>query len=84
MTKKITEIHPGTILNEEFMRPMELSSADLAGKLNLPESHINSIVNKAHPITNETAMCLAEFFKMESQFWINLQAEYDIRTGVTK
>lgn len=83
MAKKLTEIHPGEILLEEFIKPMGLTSARLAADLDVPTSRISEIVNKHRPITVDTAMRLAVFFNMEARFWLNLQAEYDVRTAET-
>ena len=83
MAKKLIEIHPGEILLEEFIKPMGLTSARLAADLDVPTSRISEIVNGHRPITVDTAMRLAVFFNMEARFWLNLQAEYDIRTAET-
>jgi addiction module HigA family antidote len=79
MVKKLEEIHPGEILSEEFIKPMGITNARLAGDLDVPTSRISEIVNKRRPITVDTAMRLAVFFNMEARFWLNLQAEYDVR-----
>jgi len=83
MAKKLNEIHPGEILLEEFIKPMGLTNARLAADLDVPTSRISEIVNKHRPITVDTAMRLAVFFNMEARFWLNLQAEYDVRTAET-
>jgi addiction module HigA family antidote len=79
MAKKIAEVHPGEILSEEFLKPMGITNARLAGDIDVPTSRISEIVNQRRPITVDTAMRLAVFFNMEARFWLNLQAEYDIR-----
>lgn len=79
MAKKLPEIHPGEILSEEFIKPMGITSARLASDLDVPTSRISEIVNGRRPITVDTAMRLAVFFGMEARFWLNLQAEYDVR-----
>ena len=82
-TEKITEfldeIHPGEILLEEFMKPMHITARQLAADIDVPPSRISDIVNGNRPITADTALRLGLFFKMEERFWVNLQAEYDIR-----
>jgi addiction module HigA family antidote len=79
MTKKLEEIHPGEILSEEFLKPMGLTNARLSSDIDVPASRISEIINKGRPITVDTAMRLGVFFNMEPRFWLNLQAEYDVR-----
>lgn len=81
MAKKLPEIHPGEILSEEFLRPMGITNARLGSDLDVPTSRISEIVNGHRPITIDTAMRLAVFFNMEARFWLNLQAEYDVRNA---
>lgn len=80
MTELLEEIHPGEILLEEFMRPMGITARQLAADLDVPPSRISEIVNRRRPITADTALRLGLFFQMEARFWMNLQAEYDLRT----
>ena len=75
----LDEIHPGEILLEEFMKPMHITARQLAADIDVPPSRISDIVNGNRPITADTALRLALFFNMEERFWVNLQAEYDIR-----
>lgn len=84
MSKKLAEIHPGEILSEEFLKPMGITNARLASDLDVPASRISEIVNRQRPITVDTAMRLAVFFNMEARFWLNLQAEYDVRVAEAK
>jgi antitoxin HigA-1 len=79
MAKKLDEIHPGEILAEEFLKPMALTNARLASDIDVPTSRISEITNGKRPITVDTAMRLGVYFKMEPRFWLNLQAEYDVR-----
>ena len=79
MAKKLEEIHPGEILIEEFLKPMGITNARLADDIDVPTSRISEIVNKHRPITVDTAMRLGVYFNMEARFWVNLQAEYDVR-----
>jgi antitoxin HigA-1 len=78
-TDMLDEIHPGEILLEEFMKPMHITARQLAADIDVPPSRISDIVNGNRPITADTALRLGLFFKMEERFWVNLQAEYDIR-----
>jgi antitoxin HigA-1 len=79
MTKLLDEIHPGEILLEEFMRPMNISARQIAADIDVSPSRISEIVNGTRPITADTALRLGLFFKMDPRFWINLQTEYDLR-----
>lgn len=79
MTKKLDEIHPGEILVEEFIKPMNLTNARVASDIDVPTSRISEIANGKRPITVDTAVRLGVYFNMESRFWLNLQAEYDVR-----
>ena len=81
MAKKLTEIHPGEILLEDFMRPMGISSRQLASDIDVSPSRISELVNGQRPITADTALRLGIFFRMEPRFWLNLQAEYDMRVA---
>ncbi len=79
MNKLLAEIHPGEILLEEFMKPMGISARQLAADIDVSPSRISEIIHGNRPITADTALRLGLFFSMEPRFWINLQAEYDIR-----
>ena len=77
-TKKIAPIHPGEILMEEFLKPMELSQNKLANDIGVPPRRINEIVHGKRRITADTALRLAHYFKMLPQFWLGLQMDYDL------
>lgn len=79
MTKLLDEIHPGEILLKDFMKPMEISARKLAADIDVSQSRISELVNGQRPITADTALRLGIFFGMEPRFWLNLQAEYDMR-----
>jgi len=76
--KKLLPIHPGEILREDFMLPMDLSMNKLALHLRVPVTRIAEIVHERRSITADTAMRLAVFFGMTPQFWLNLQQAYDL------
>jgi len=76
--KKIAPIHPGEILMEEFITPMELSQNQLANDIGVPPRRINEIVHGKRRITADTALRLAHYFKMSPQFWLGLQMDYDL------
>lgn len=79
MAKKLDEIHPGEILLEEFIKPMDITNARLASDIDVPTSRISEIANGKRPITVDTAIRLGVYFNMEPRFWLNLQSEYDVR-----
>jgi len=81
MAKLLDEIHPGEILLEDFMKPMGITARQLAADIDVPPSRISELVNGQRPITADTALRLGLFFGMEARFWLNLQAEYDIRVA---
>ena len=72
-------IHPGEILFEEFMKPLEVSQNRLSRDINVPVGRINDIVHGRRSITANTALRLAKFFGTTPEFWMGLQAEYDLR-----
>ncbi|MES2088708.1 MAG: HigA family addiction module antitoxin [Pseudomonadota bacterium] len=79
MAKLLDEIHPGEILLEDFMKPMGITGRQLAADIDVSPSRISELVNGQRPITADTAYRLGLFFSMEARFWLNLQAEYDLR-----
>ncbi len=76
--KKLKPIHPGEVLLEEFLKPMGLSQNRLALDMRVPPRRINEIVLGKRSITADTALRLARYFKMSTQFWIGLQMDYDL------
>jgi len=77
---KLAPIHPGEILMEEFLKPMEISQYRLAKDINVPARRINEIVQGKRSITPDTALRLSKYFGLSERFWINLQARYDLET----
>lgn len=78
MIKKIEPIHPGEILLEEFLAPMEISQYRLAKDINVPARRINEIVLGKRAITADTALRLSEYFGLSEKFWLNLQMKYNL------
>jgi addiction module HigA family antidote len=76
--KKLPPIHPGEILMEEFLKPMELSQYRLAKDINVPARRVNEIVHGKRSISPDTALRLSRYFGMSERFWMNLQARYDL------
>lgn len=74
----VQPIHPGEILMEEFLRPLELSQYRLAKDVSVPPRRINEIVHGKRGITADTALRLARYFGTSERFWLNLQSHYDL------
>jgi len=70
--------HPGEMLREEFLVPMNISQSDLANAIHVPYQRINELVNKKRGVTPSTALRLAKFFGMTADFWLNLQVRWDL------
>ncbi len=77
-SKKLPPIHPGQILREEFLKPLDLNANQLAQKLYVPAGRITQILNGERAITAYTALRLSRFFKTSPQFWMNLQSHYEL------
>lgn len=76
--KKLQPIHPGEILEEEFLKPMDVSQYRLAKAISVPPRRINEIVHGKRSITADTALRLGRFFGIPAQFWLNIQSRYDL------
>ena len=76
--KYLPPIHPGEILDTEFMRPLNISQNALGKALGVPPRRINEIVHGKRAITADTAMRLSRFFGTSAQFWLNLQSAYEL------
>ena len=81
MTANLEPIHPGEILEEEFMRPLGLSANALARRIDVPVTRISEIVRGKRGITADTALRLARLFGTSSELWLGLQSEYDLRVA---
>ena len=79
MRNGMRPIHPGEILREEFMAPHKLSARALARALSVPTNRVTAIVNEQRSVTAETALRLSLAFGTTPEFWLNLQATYDLR-----
>ena len=77
-TEKLDPIHPGEVLLEEFLKPMELSQNQLALSIRVPARRINEIVHGKRRVTADTALRLARYFGTSPQFWLGLQMDYDL------
>jgi antitoxin HigA-1 len=76
--KRLPLIHPGEILRDDFLQPMKISVYTLAQDIKVPRSRVNDIVLGRRGITADTAFRLARYFGTSPEFWINLQARYDL------
>ena len=83
MNKRLPNIHPGEVLAEEFLSPLGLSQNALARSLCVPPRRINEIVLGKRAITADTALRLARYFGMTPEFWMALQAAYDLEEAQT-
>ncbi len=75
---KLEPIHPGEILDEEFLKPLAISQYRLAKDMGVPPVRINEIVHGKRGITADTALRLAKFFGTTAEFWMNLQVHFDL------
>ncbi len=78
MPDKLKPVHPGEVLLEEFLKPMKLSQNRLAIDIGVDARRINEIVLGRRSITADTALRLSRYFGTSPQFWLGLQAEYDL------
>ncbi len=76
--KKLKNIHPGEILFEEFLLPMEISAYKLSADIGIPQSRISKILNGSRRITADTALRLSKYFGNTPKFWLGLQDDFDI------
>ncbi len=74
--------HPGEMLLEEFLVPMEITQRELADTIHVPYQRVNEIINKKRGVTPSTALRLARFFRMSEEFWLNLQLRWDLYQAI--
>ncbi|MBN1758060.1 MAG: HigA family addiction module antidote protein [Chitinispirillaceae bacterium] len=84
MKKKLPNIHPGEILTEDFMKPLELSQYRVAKDIKVPPRRINEIVHGKRAITADTALRLSKYFGTSALFWLNLQTHFDLENEKEK
>jgi addiction module HigA family antidote len=75
---KLANIHPGEILQHEFLIPLEISAYRLAKDLGIPQTRVSQIVHGKRRITADTALRLSKYFGNSAKFWLGLQDDYDI------
>jgi addiction module HigA family antidote len=81
MAKKLAPMHPGEVLREEFLVPLNLSAGALAKACGLPRTRIERVAAEQTGISADTALRLSKALGMTAQFWLNLQTDYDIRVA---
>lgn len=81
---KIAPIHPGEILMEEFLVPMEISQSRLARDINVSLKRINEIILGKRAVTADTALRLSFYFGLSEKFWLNLQIKYNLEVAKDK
>lgn len=84
MTRKISSIHPGEILQEEFLKPMGITAYRLSKETNIDQTRISEIIKGKRSISVDTALRFAKFFGNSPEFWINLQNHFDIEEKKAK
>ena len=76
--KKIPPIHPGEILHEEFLLPLEITAYKLSKDLGIPQTRVSAIIKGNRRITADTALRLSKYFGNSAKFWLGLQDDFDI------
>src|SRR5690606_7103124 len=76
--EKLANVHPGEILNYEFLEPLEISAYRLSKDLKIPQTRISEIIKGNRRITADTALRLSKYFGNSAKFWLGLQDDYDI------
>ncbi len=75
---KLSPVHPGEVLLEEFLRPLEISQYRLAKDISVPPRRVNEIVLRKRGVSADTALRFGRYFGTSEQFWLNLQSQYDL------
>jgi antitoxin HigA-1 len=81
--KKLDNIHPGEILKEEFMIPLEITAYRLSKDLGIPQTRISEILKRRRRISADTALRLSRYFGNSAKFWLGLQDDYDLEEELT-
>ena len=78
MSKKLSPVHPGEVLREDFLVPMNLSPYTVARACGVPRTRIERLAREETPVTADTALRLAKYFGTTAAFWMGMQAQYDL------
>jgi len=81
MAKKLAPVHPGEILTEDYLKPLGLTAYAVAHAVEVPRTRIERVAAGKTPVTADTALRLGKFFGTTAQFWMNVQAQYDLETA---
>jgi antitoxin HigA-1 len=84
MAKKLAPLHPGEILREEFLVPLNVSAGALAKACDIPQAHLEQLSNEQTFVSADTALRLSKAFGTTPEFWLNLQNSFDLETAKTK
>ena len=83
MASILPPVHPGEILREEYLVPLRMSAGALVKELNVPRTRIERLVSGQTSVTPDTALRPAKFFRTSPEFWMNMQAGYDVKIEAT-
>ena len=81
---KLRPVHPGEVLREEYLEPMQLSANELSLALRVPANRIGDILKERRGVTPNTALRLARYFGTDAQSWLNLQSDYELKVAMNK
>ena len=84
MSRKMKPVHPGEVLLEEFLKPMGITQYRLALDINVQATRINQVVRGKAGVSADTALRLGRYFQVSPQFWLNLQACYDLEVAMDR
>ncbi len=78
MGRRLKNVHPGEVLGEEFLKPLDVSAYRLAKEIGVPATRISEILHGRRAITADTVLRLAKYFGTSAKFWLGLQEDYDL------
>jgi addiction module HigA family antidote len=81
---KLSNVHPGEILLEEFLKPMEITAYRLSKSIGIPQTRTSQIIKGKRGITADTALRLSKYFGTSPKFWLGLQDDYDLEEQTNK
>ena len=81
---KLKNIHPGEVLNEEFLKPLGITAYRLSKEIGIPQTRTSQIIKGKRRITADTALRLSKYFGNSAKFWLGLQNDYDIEEGTNE
>ena len=82
--KELANLHPGEVLNEEFLKPLGVSAYRLSKDLNIPQTRISEIIKGNRRITADTSLRLSKYFGNSPKFWLGLQNDFDLEDEINK